>query len=337
MAELTLETPALKGTVITGDIDVLKGVHVIAMGKARGHDLMIDETTLDQVIDLGNASPQGVKCRANHPNICSPGFGTALGRFKDFRRSGDVVVADLHWSDAAPKTAKDHILSVAKSDPGLLGASVSISTVESERVEDEDKVSYRLCRVDALHAVDIVDDPAATDGLFGELPKGVNLDSRTMVDLKKALTDPGFVTHAQGVLSHQAKLLGMANTSELEPADPATEKDRVAYIVKFSRGKAHLQEVALEAIASGCQVVNFLEQVIERSDKEFERINKLHQMELLEATSAAIDIKNVEPMGGEFSQGGETLKESFLRRFLSQGYSEEQAQKMAEEAAHTGD
>jgi hypothetical protein len=151
----------------------IKGITVIREGEAKGHNLFINSSFLDDVVRLGNERSAGIKARFGHPNICSTALGTYLGRYKNFRKIDDKVVADL-FLDASAKTSPkgnlyDYVLNLAKTNPDMFGASISFkrgdSTFETIQVNGKD-LKREFASITDLYATDLVDDPAATDGLF---------------------------------------------------------------------------------------------------------------------------------------------------------------------------
>jgi hypothetical protein len=151
----------------------IKGITVIREGEAKGHNLFINSSFLDDVVRLGNERSAGIKARFGHPNICSTALGTYLGRYKYFRKENDKVVADL-FLDASAKTSPkgnlyDYVLNLAKTNPDMFGASISFKRGEStfETLEVDGKQQKKeFATITDLYATDLVDDPAATDGLF---------------------------------------------------------------------------------------------------------------------------------------------------------------------------
>lgn len=158
---------------IDKDQGIIYGVTVAKTGPARGHNGMIDKTFLLQLVDMANARPQGIKARFGHPNMCSTALGTYLGRFHNYAYQTDKVTADLHLDPSAKDTPHgnlfDYILNMAESNPDMFGASVvfeSDAMQEKQIATDEATKTQRFFRLKELRATDIVDDPAATDGLF---------------------------------------------------------------------------------------------------------------------------------------------------------------------------
>lgn len=163
---------------INRDENIIEGFAVVSKGMAEGHGVEIDDTTLGQVVELGNAREQGIKSRFGHPNMSSEALGTFLGRAKRFRRDGDVVRADLHIDETAFSTPNGdlgtYVLKLAESDPEAFGASIVFAGTYEQRLnpdgtaqkDDDGEELPPLARVEELYAVDAVDKPAANTGLF---------------------------------------------------------------------------------------------------------------------------------------------------------------------------
>ena len=158
---------------ISEEEGIIKGITVIKEGEANGHNLFINSKFLDDVVVLGNQRSAGVKARFGHPNICATALGTYLGRYKNFRRQGDKVLADLHLDSSSKTSPKgnlyEYTIRLAATNPDMFGASISfkrgVSTFETfSKDGKEEKREYAT--ITDLYATDLVDDPAATDGLF---------------------------------------------------------------------------------------------------------------------------------------------------------------------------
>ncbi len=155
---------------------IIYGYSVLTKGLALGHNMTIDDTTLSQVVELGNKSPMGVKSRFDHPNASSTSMGTFLGRTKTFRKSGDRVLGDLHLSESAKDAPQgdiyNYVLGLAQKDPQAFGASIvfkgkaepQLNKDGTEKKDDKGKSLTRLARLESLLASDVVDDPAANAG-----------------------------------------------------------------------------------------------------------------------------------------------------------------------------
>jgi hypothetical protein len=158
---------------IDRELGIIQGVTIARIGPAKGHNGFVDRTFLLQIVDNAASKPAGIKARFGHPNMCSQALGTYLGRFKNYSYSGDQVKADLHLDDTAKSTPSgdlySYVLDMAEKNPDMFGASIVFEIGESVFLEEEvdgEKVEKEYFRLKELRATDIVDEPAATDGLF---------------------------------------------------------------------------------------------------------------------------------------------------------------------------
>lgn len=183
---------------IDAENGIIKGVKVCSEGDAKGHGVYLNKKFINNVVKLGKEQTVGVKARFGHPNMCDTTLGTFIGRYKRFRTAGEEnedfeelgkprksgnrlhAVADLHLDETSKNLPKlgdawDYLTKLADSSPDMFGSSIVFMPGANEvhEWEDEDKVKRQ--RVDAtinsLLATDLVDSPAATDGLFSEFSK----------------------------------------------------------------------------------------------------------------------------------------------------------------------
>ena len=174
---------------------VIRGVSAIQAVEALGHGMMVDETTLQQVVDHGNAAEGGIKSRYTHPGLSADGLGRHLGRAKDFRLSedGNKALFDFYLADSAAKSPegdlRDYTLSLAEHDPDSAGFSIVAHMSQVWKLDDGgEAASYerpenaigdlpfaRLPEkqlrsgeiMNPLRAVDLVAEPATNrDGMF---------------------------------------------------------------------------------------------------------------------------------------------------------------------------
>jgi len=158
---------------IDRELGIIQGVTIARIGPAKGHNGFVDRSFLLQIVDNAASKPAGIKARFGHPNMCSQALGTYLGRFKNYSYTGDQVKADLHLDDTAKNTPSgdlySYVLDMAEKNPDMFGASIVFEIGESVFLEEEidgEKVEKEYFRLKELRATDIVDEPAATDGLF---------------------------------------------------------------------------------------------------------------------------------------------------------------------------
>lgn len=158
------------------------GVSVNTIGEAKGHGVWLDKSFIETVKSLGNEKSQGVKARFGHPNMCSTTLGTFIGRFKNFRIEEDApdqVKADLFLSNSAKETPHgnlhDYVIKMAREEPDMFGTSIVFTQgntyamsedgrkIYTDEPQENEKL-YAECK--DLHACDVVDEPAANNGLF---------------------------------------------------------------------------------------------------------------------------------------------------------------------------
>lgn len=166
---------------------LIRGLAVITRTEALGHGFWVDGTMLQQTAAAINAAgSQGIKARFTHPGLSGDGLGSFLGRIKNAHVDGDIVRADLHFSQSAHNTPDGDLaaytMDLAESDPDAFGTSIVFThdrkaeqefldaydvdgEFESPDVKNVDSLPH--ARLAALRAVDVVDEPAANpDGLF---------------------------------------------------------------------------------------------------------------------------------------------------------------------------
>lgn len=151
----------MMGGVIDRSNGVIKGVCVIAEGQAKGHGLLVDKTTREQILSLAKGFPNGVKAKlrhkenGEHQNVITETCGT----LKDFRLEGTKVLADFHVLKTL--AIKDTIFEMAETMPEQFGFSVVFSG------QPEEKNGQKFARATELYSIDLADDPAACPtGLF---------------------------------------------------------------------------------------------------------------------------------------------------------------------------
>lgn len=151
----TTRFQTLNPTSIDAEKSTIFGVSVITKGIAKGHDLIVDETTLTQVVKCGNGSKNGIKVKVGHDS----GVEEIVGRLTNFRIEEDKVLADLELLSSSPR--RDFIFEIAQKTPEAVGLSIAFEG------KPETANGQQMARCTRLRSVDLVDEPAANpDGLF---------------------------------------------------------------------------------------------------------------------------------------------------------------------------
>lgn len=209
-----LRTLPLKVAAGAVDVDnrIIRGVSMAQAVEALGHGGRLDMRSLEQLVEQVNAKRSGAKSRFTHPGLSSDGMGKFLGRMKNARIEGDKALADLHLSKLAFSSPDGnlggYVLEAIDEDPEAFGFSVVISTERYWVMEDGSEMAYGnedrppkgvadelpAFRITDLHAVDLVDEPAANrDGMFSQFLWGSNvLAEETFAEFDAYVQQAGF-------------------------------------------------------------------------------------------------------------------------------------------------
>src|SRR5215475_8778489 len=152
----------LQGSRIDRDKGIIKGVSLIALGEARGHNKQVDQRTLETVRDCAKEYGDGLRVKFN-PTTFQHGVGSLLGYIppNTLRIEDSKCVGDLHVYKSFPNDAKDYLYEIAERTPGNIGLSIEFTG------DDEVIDGSNFARCDQIFAATVVDLPAANPtGLF---------------------------------------------------------------------------------------------------------------------------------------------------------------------------
>lgn len=166
---------------------ILKNTCVANFGDNQNGSFF-DELFLQDLVKHGNDSEGGIKSRFGHPNMCATSFGTYIGRYRNFSMKDGNVFADLYL-DPVTKSLEvegkgmkmfDYILTMAENNPDMFGNSIHIFSEEYQKpIDGKVKTLHNLGK---FKAVDLVDDPAATDSLFNTNPEDLGIIVTNFLD-----------------------------------------------------------------------------------------------------------------------------------------------------------
>jgi hypothetical protein len=176
MQKLTLFAAAT-GSRVDREAGILRGVSVITEGEAKGHGMIVDSVTLEQVKACAETYIDGLRVKMDH----ATGIDAMVGVLRDFQIDGPQLRADLHLIKSHEDFEK--ILEMAENMPGSFGLSISFSgesqdvEVPSDDIEEVEPNSgelpsgsveiVRAARCMEIYSADLVDQPAANpSGLF---------------------------------------------------------------------------------------------------------------------------------------------------------------------------
>jgi len=147
---------ALNATALSSS-GLVPAVVLLECGEAKGHGVIIDQTTLQNALELARAAGK-LRCKFN-PQTFDHGTGCIAGYFDNFRVNGTKLIADLHLASSCPSF--DYISELVASMPEAFGLSITFNGW-TQPVAGEQRQ-----RITELYDATIVDTPAATSGVFG--------------------------------------------------------------------------------------------------------------------------------------------------------------------------
>lgn len=207
---------AVSSEVDAGQIDevnaVIRGVSVITSGLiARGHDLEVDNITLQQMLAKGQEKGQ-VPVKVDHKS----GAAAVCGFLTNFRIEGSKLKADWHLLESHPQKAQ--ILEVARRMPRGVGLSASFISPEQPEKTSSGRTAARC---DELISVDYVTLPAANpDGLLSAVvdtpeTNTMKLDPETLAAIKAAVAEATAPLASQMTAMQEAMQAGQPTDEQL--------------------------------------------------------------------------------------------------------------------------
>jgi len=195
----------------------LKNVSILTIGEARGHNLLIDEKSLEQALAVAQ-SMKRIKVTMGHG---APVTGI-LGYIDGFRIEGERLMGDLTLFNTNEAQFVQHLAQVL---PEGFGMSLTFSGVP------EEVAGKRFARIDEVYDCSIVSEPAANPaGMFSAF-SAVDMKKLQMneapVEVKKELSEPAIVAAtAPEAPAVEAPAVVEAPKAELAevPADKPAEK-----------------------------------------------------------------------------------------------------------------
>ena len=237
-----------------GDDMTLKGVSVLTTGTAKGHNLQIDSTTLEQVKKCAEAFKGGVKVNENH----GAGIGDIIGKLTNFRieQSGDQqkLLADLTFLKSRQDRAK-YYMDLASEIPDAFGISISFSGESQMNGQDFD-----LARCSELYSADLVQHPASNPtGLFSADCGCVTVDKGENINMENKPAEP---TDKKETPSYNMEDLGKqmaefatrlsaleAKMNPASPEEPKAEMEATAPVIAEKSEKE--EKVEMSAVEAG--------------------------------------------------------------------------------------
>jgi hypothetical protein len=200
----TILFAALAASSIDKDAGTILGVSVISEGEAKGHDLFIDATTIQQVMAAAQQFKDGLQVKIDHWS----GFDGIVGVLKNFDIDGTQLRGDLHLLEN--HDARARILEMAETMPSSFGLSIAFSGEHEEKDVDSEAgtIKARFARCTEIYSADLVDSPAANPtGLFSDhtaLVTALNEELTRLREENKELV--ALRAEAEGLRADKARL-----------------------------------------------------------------------------------------------------------------------------------
>jgi len=195
----------------------LSNVSILTVGEAKGHNLLIDQTSLEQALAVA-LTMKRIKVTMGHGAEVSG----ILGYIDGFKIEGDRLMGDLTLFNTNEAQFVQHLANVL---PEGFGLSLTFSGVPEQVAGD------RFARVTEIYDISVVSTPAANPaGMFSAFT-AVDMKKLQMneapVEVKKELSEPAVVaTPAPEAPAVETPAVVEAPKAELAemPADKPAEK-----------------------------------------------------------------------------------------------------------------
>lgn len=230
---------------------IIYGVSLITSGLiAKGHDLEVDRTTLEQMLECAEAKKK-VPVKWNHKT----GADAVSGYLRNFRIEGRKLLGDWHLLKSHERFS--HALELATEMPECLGLSASF------RGDDEERGGRKYARCTDLVSADLVASPAANpDGFFEEKEPPVDTRAGSMAKQNDPAATPGDEKEFSlkdvmtGIQALQQGITDLTTrTSRLEEFQDALLEE----VQEFEEGGQDEGEGGTTEFADGADAINYLE------------------------------------------------------------------------------
>jgi hypothetical protein len=252
---------------------VLSGIRVITKGEAKGHNFMgepiiIDDTTLDEVVSASATFADGVPVKLAH----GTDIEELVGSIRNIVKDGDCVRGDLYLLKSHENYAT--IIEMAETMPSNFGISISFQNApeavygndqEPDGDEDDEDVAQGInpqyadqvggdivayaARVCELYSADLVQAPACNPSLFSEIMSEPNATPEVLAEapveeVKVEETAPAAEAPAESVVAIEVKV----ELNAVTESEPSKEESPAVEIVKEKKESSEEPAVKSEEI-----------------------------------------------------------------------------------------
>jgi hypothetical protein len=234
----------------------LSNVSILTVGEAKGHNLLIDQTSLEQALAVA-LSMKRIKVTMGHGAEVSG----ILGYIDGFKIEGDQLMGDLTLFNTNEAQFVQHLANVL---PEGFGLSLTFSGVP------EQVAGNRFARVTEIYDISVVSTPAANPaGMFSAFT-AVDMKKLQMneapVEVKKELSEPAVVaTPAPEAPAVETPAVVEAPKAELAemPSDKIAEKSDMGIVDSYKKAvKRKIKNFPLEGEPTLGDIAGMLDELL---------------------------------------------------------------------------
>jgi hypothetical protein len=228
------------------------GISVATVGPALGHEMFVDDVTLLQAEQAGQAGSP-VKVFVDHDES----IDSLIGLLNNFRIEEDQLRADLELLSAHPQA--EFYAEILSKAPGRVGFSMAFSG-KPEEVGDR-----RFARVENLVSVDLVSRPAANrEGVFRAGSEPVQVDTPAEGMTESSVTEQvefdakAAIEALTAVVSKLEESVAAIAADKSEPAEAEVVAEEAAPApesAEISALSAKVAELEIALAAKGSEAV----------------------------------------------------------------------------------
>jgi hypothetical protein len=228
------------------------GISVATVGPALGHEMFVDDVTLLQAEQAGQAGSP-VKVFVDHDES----IDSLIGLLNNFRIEEDQLRADLELLSAHPQA--EFYAEILSKAPGRVGFSMAFSG-KPEEVGDR-----RFARVENLVSVDLVSRPAANrEGVFRAGSEPVQVDTPAEGMTESSVTEQvefdakAAIEALTAVVSKLEESVAAIAADKSEPAEAEVVAEEAAPApepAELSALSAKVAELEIALAAKGSEAV----------------------------------------------------------------------------------
>ena len=300
----------LSESKIDKDSGTMLGVSLISVGPALGHDLFVDQTSLETIIDKLEA--ERLPAYITHKGaIFDDRLTREIGIFENFRVEEDRLIADFEAFESFRDDDSrkfNRLFELAEKMPERFGLSIVFSAdtvwatedgdVDTLERPDDALFDFPSVRVDSVSSADFVDSPAANErGLFSIIDKKPTskMTKQELSEINKGLEDEKMELESK---IHQLSIDKTTAEAELESSQAAVEEslDETSELKEEIEIKsAELEEMKAKLAEMEGEISEKDEELVEKDEELVEKATAEESLQA-EATKLSVRVATLEKL-----------------------------------------